>query len=348
MATGQWSTINDVISRTTSEGNMGVIAEMLATSSQIYEDMLMKEASEIGGHEFIFRTSIPTGYFTTYNRGVPVAKSTTNKGRVGIGRLEVYSQIDYRLAMDTGTPEDYRLSEDQAFIQGMSQTMAKTIFYGNTAVDPAQFMGFSSFYNTVNPALQPNAVNVLDGGGTGSSNSSLWLIGWGEREIFGIYPRGSTGGFIHENLGRDRPGRDSAGDLFETLTSRFEHKLGICPMNWQYGVRLANLDVTSNGLNGPNADDLFVQMARMVRQTPVGTKESSGITQLDAPSDPSPGVRFSFYSNRTVTHFMEVQSIRGRNVLLHMDEYAGRTIMSYRGYPIKIVDQLLTTEAQVV
>lgn len=348
MATGQWSNINDVISRTDSEGKMRMIAELLSTASEIYPDLYMQEGNQIGGHEFSFRTSIPSGVFTTYNQGVPTSKSTTAKSHVGIGRLETYSQIDMRLAKDSGNVEAYRLSEDQAFLQGMSQTMARSIFYGNTAVNKSQFMGFSSFYNTLNTAVQPNAVNVFDGGGTGSSNMSIWLIGWGERQNFGIYPHGAeSGGLIHENLGQ-QPAYDSAGNRFESFVSRFEHSLGICPMNWEYAARLCNLDVTSAGLNGPNALDLFPALNRMVLAMPSATKEASGITQLDAPGDPSPGVRFSFYTNRYGKYFLELQSIRNRNVIQTPDEYAGKVIDTYRGVPIKLVDQLISNEAQVI
>lgn len=348
MATGQWSNINDVISRTDETGKMRMIAEMLSTSSEIIPDLYMQEGNQIGGHEFAFRSSIPGGVFTTYNQGVPTAKSTTAKGHVSIGRLETYSQIDQRLAKDSGNVQAYRLSEDQAFLQGMTQTMTRTIFYGNTAVNSNQFMGFSSFYNTLNTALQPNAVNVFDGGGTGSSNMSIWLIGWGERQNFGIYPHGAmSGGLIHEDKG-EQPAYDSAGNRFESYLSRFEYSLGICPMNWEYAARLANLDVTSAGLAGPNAIDLFPELNKLVLKMPAATKESSGITQLDAPGDPSPGVRFSFYTNRYGKYFLELQSIRNRNVLQTPAEYAGMVIDSYRGIPIKLVDQLLSTEAQVI
>ena len=75
---------------------------------------------------------------------------------------------------------------------------------------------------------------------------------------------------------------------------------------------------------------------------------SSGITKTDAPNDPSPGIRPVIFANRTIRHWMDVQSIRDRNVLLSPDQSAGVVNSQWRGIPIAVVDQLLGTEARVV
>ncbi len=42
---------------------------------------------------------------------------------------------------------------------------------------------------------------------------------------------------------------------------------------------------------------------------------------------------------------MEIQAIRNKNVLLKMEEYAGQTVQTWRGVPIRNVDALLNTES---
>lgn len=349
MATGQWPTLQDVASRVDKDGKQKYIAEMLSKCNDVWDDLMFKEASEIGGHDFAFRTSLPGGYWTSYNQGVPVGKSTTNQGRVGLGRLEGFSQIDMRLADDTTDSAAFRLSEDVAFMEGMSQTMTEAIFYGSTTSNPFEFVGFSSFYNTVNTSVQPNALNVIDGGGTGSSNASVWLLGWGDKTIFGLYPRGSdSAGLKMEDLGNTVMGYDSVGNMFRAYTTHFKHTMGICPMDWRFGARMCNIDTTSAGLKGPNAVDLFANMSDMVLMMPTGSKATSGITKTDAPDDPSPGTRQVFYCDRLVRSAMDKQAIRDRNVLISMHDYAGIPIMGYRTIPIKVVDQLINNEARVV
>ena len=98
---------------------------------------------------------------------------------------------------------------------------------------------------------------------------------------------------------------------------------------------------------GPNALDIFATMAEIMLFPPHLGKGTSGITKTDAKNDPAPGIRPVFYTNRTGRHWMDVQAMRDRNVLLRLEDYAGRVTDNYRGIPVKISDQLLNTEARV-
>lgn len=343
MATGSWPTILDVANRLDPDGKIPVIAEMLSQSNDYSDDVPWVQANEHTGHEFVFRTSIPGGAWRSYNMGIPYAKSTTAKARIGLGMLEDYSQVDRALGEHSGDLQGFRRSEDNAFLEGMSQTIAQTFWYGNTAVTPAEFMGLSPFYNTINTATAQNAANVLNGGGVGNNNTSLWLVGWSPETIFAVFPRGSKAGLDMEDKGDVTPGFDSLGNRFEAYTSWFRQQAGLCPKDWRYAARCANIDVTNAGLAGPNALDLFATMADMLLLFPKLTRSTSGITKTDATEDdvtPRP----VWYTNRTGRHWMDVQAMRDRNVLLRIEDYAGMPIDGYRGIPVKIVDQILNTE----
>ncbi len=304
------------------------------------------EANEHTGHEFVFRTSIPAGSWRSYNMGVPYQKSTTAKARVGLGMLEDYSQVDRALAEHSGDREKFRESEDVAFLEGMSQTIAETVFYGNTVANPATFMGFAPFYNTINTATALNAANVVSALGSNNANTSLWLIGWGAERIFGVFPRGSRAGLDMEDKGDVTPAFDSLGNRYEAYTSWFRQQAGICPKDWRFGARLCNIDVTNatNGLQGANPPDLFILMDQMLLLFP--KLKQSGVMKTDAPHDDY-GVRPVFYCNRTLRHAMNQQSIRNRNVLIGMKDYAGEPVEGYRQIPIKIVDQIVNNETNV-
>lgn len=347
MATGAWPTLADLTSRMNGAGKQQYIAEMLSQAIAIMDDMPMVEANEIGGHEFVYRTSIPAGSWRQYNMGVPYSKSTTAKARVGLGSLEDYSQIDRMLAEDSGDIDQFRQNEDVAFLEGMGQTIEQTCWYGNTTVTPAEFMGLSPFYNTVSANTAQNAANVIDGGGVGSDNASIWLLCWGTRTIFGLYPRGSKAGLSSEDKGDTVPGYDALGNRFEAYTTWFRQQMGLCPQDWRFGARIANIDVTAAGLAGPSPLDIFATMRQMLLLPPYMGKPS-GITKTDAPNDPAPGMRPVIYSNRTVRHWADVQAMRDRNVLLRLEDYAGAPCTVFDGIPWKVSDQLLITEDRVV
>jgi hypothetical protein len=329
-------------------GKQAYIAEMMSQANAFLEYMPWIESNEMGGHEFVFRTSIPAGSWRQINQGVPYSKSTTAKARVGIGALEDYSQVDRLLAEDSGDVAGFRKNEDVAFLEGMGQTIIQTFWYGNTAANPAEFMGFSTFYNTVATGSAANASNVIDGGGTGNNNLSIWLLCFGERTIHGLYPRGSKAGLDMQDKGDTTPGFDSVGNRFEAYTSWFRQQAGLCPIDWRYGVRIANIDTTNAGLAGPNAPDIFALLAQAAYLPPTLGRKQSGITTTDAPNNPSPSIRPVIFTNRTGRHWMDIQSIRDRNVLMNMRESAGVVNEEWRGVPIEVVDQLLNNEARVV
>ena len=149
MATGAWPTLLDLTSRLDGAGKQMTLAEMLSQCNDVWDFLPVKEANEIGGHEFAFRTSLPAGFWRSINQGTPYSKSTSAKTRLGIGVLEDWSQVDRLLAEASGDIEAFRASEMVAFMEGMSQTMVQGIFYGNAATTPASFNGLSVFYNTV-------------------------------------------------------------------------------------------------------------------------------------------------------------------------------------------------------
>ena len=241
-----------------------------------------------------------------------------------------------------------REKEDIAHMEGLSQQQATTLPYGNQLTTPEQFTGFAPFFNTVTLATAQNAVNVFDCGGTGSSNASIWLIGWGDSTCYGIYPKGSKGGLVFEDKGDVVPGFDANQQRFEAYTTMFQWQLGLCIEDWRYIVRLCNLDTTTAGLLGQTPADIFAILARAIVRLPTAGRTVSGITKTDAPDKMSPAIRLKLYMDRTVRAACDVQAIRDKNVLLSPTDYAGRPIVNWRNIPIGVQDSLLNTESRVI
>lgn len=347
MATGSFPTISDLTSRMDNNAKPMRIAELMSQATPTLRDMPFKEGTEMMGHTFSYRTSIPRGAFRQLNQGVGYSKSTTGKATLGMADLEGYSQVDRLLAEMSGSVETFRNSEEVAFLEGMGQNWEETLWYGNSVENPAEFMGLSNFYNTLNQGTAQNATNVLNGGGAGSDNASMWLICWGLNQIYGTYPRNSQAGLVSEDKADTTPGYDAAGNRFEAYTMWFRQMGNIVPEDWRYGVRIANLDVTAAGLAGPTAPDLYLLMAQADMMPPTLSKEASGITEVDAPTDPSPAIMAYWYMNRTLRFWMDAQGMRNRNVLLSLTDAAGKVQDVVRGIRVRVADRLLVSEQAV-
>lgn len=347
MATGAPLTLIDLARRTDPNGDAADVAELLSQANEVYDDMVWKEGNTNTGHVFTVRTGIPTGSWRYLNQGVPMSKSTTAQGRVNCGLLEAQSTIDQELIEMADDQNKFRYEEDNAFLEGLSQTLAQTLFYGNALINPASFTGLSPYYNTLSTANAANAANVFNGGGVGANNASIWVIGWSPRSVYGVFPKGSTAGLKVEPLAQE-VAYDNAGNPYRAKMTWFRQKAGICVEDWRWAVRIADLDVTSAGLGGVNPFDIFANgLTKAVLRLPKMARGVSGITETDARSEQGMVVRPAIYCNRTMRGFMDIQALRDKNVLIGLKDYAGAPTESFRSVPIRVVDQLSSTEAAV-
>lgn len=326
------------------DGSIAIIAELLSQCNEIMKDMIWQEANQPLSHKTTVRVGLPQGVWRAAGQGVPSSKTLTAQFTDSIGELVDYSVVDKSIAQLNGNVAKFRYSEDMGHIEGLSQQVASAMFYSNEATNPTQFTGFAPRYNTINTATAKNAANVLNAGGTASSNLSIWLIGWGDHTTFGIFPKGSQAGLIYEDKGDITPQYDSNGNRFEAYTSLFQWKVGLCVKDWRYNVRICNVDTTTAGLQGPTPPDLFTLMSRAVVRLPTASRRLSGITESDAPGDPVPGIMPAWYVNRTGREYMDTQAIRDRNVLLSSKDYAGDPVVMFRDVAIRVVDALTNTE----
>lgn len=243
--------------------------------------------------------------------------------------LEAISEVDVDLAKLNGNEAAFRLSESAAFLEAMSQEMAQTLFYGNSGTAPEEITGLAARYSTISGAV--NGQNVISGGGAGSDNTSIWLVGWGPRSIHGIYPKGSTAGLQHKDMGEQliQTGTGIGTGRMRAYVDHFQWKCGIALHDWRYVVRIANIDV-SNLVSESSAADVIKLMTKAMHRLP----SLGGVTPV-------------FYCNRTVRQMLDIQAQAKANVLLAVGEEEGRPKTSFRGVPIRTADQLLNTEATI-
>jgi len=319
-------TIVDVAKRKDPDGKIDMIVEMLNETNEVLDDMTFLEGNLPTGHRVTVRTGLPTATWRAYNAGVPNSKSRTAQLDFATGMLESYAEIDKALADLNGNSAAFRMSEDRAFLEAMNQEMTQTLFYGSKS-SPTEFVGLSSIYNSISTDETEAGYNILDGGGTGSDNTSVWLIVWGPNTLFGIYPQGSTAGWQHNDLGEETL-FDGSNNKYQGYRTHYKWDSGLCVKDHRFAVRIANLDY-SNLAAGTGADliDLMSEATEQVESLTMG--------------------RPAFYMNRKVRTLLRKQMRDKTNVNLTFDTAMGKEVMSFDGIPVRRCDQLLLTEAQV-
>lgn len=339
-------TLADWAKRLDDEYKVATIVELLSLTNEILDDMLFVEGNLPTGNKTTVRTGLPSSTWRLLNYGVQPSKSTTAQIIDTCGNLEAYAQVDKDIADLNGNTAAFRLSETVSFLESMSQTVASAIFYGNTSVNPERFTGLSPRYNTVSTATAQSAANVIDAGGTGSTNTSIWFVVWGERTIQGIFPKGKIAGLQHRDMG-EWTATDPAGGMYQVYRDHFKWEVGLTVRDWRYAVRIANIDVNLLITGSGSAANLLNLLVKAVNRLPT-TGGASAVTKSDAPSVAGAMGKCVIYCNRTIRTYLELQAMNKTNTLLKLEEVDGKPFMSWRGIPVKNCDALLNTEARVV
>jgi hypothetical protein len=204
-------TLLDVAKSLDPSGATADVIELLNQTNEILLDAVWAEGNLPTGHRTTVRTGLPTVVWRKLYGGVPPSKSTRAQVDEATGMLEARNEIDVDVANLNGNTAAFRLSEASSFLEAMNETMASTLFYGDVSVNPERFTGLATRYGTISGA--GNANNIIDCGGTGSNNCSIWLMNWGDQTVTGIFPKGSKAGVFHEDLGTI--------DAFDSNNNRF-------------------------------------------------------------------------------------------------------------------------------
>lgn len=329
------STYADVAKRLDPSGGIAGILEILNRSNPILNDMLTREANDGSGHKTTVRTGIPEAAWRLLNYGVPRVKSTTAAVRDTSGMLEVYAECDKDLADLSGNAKAYRLSEASAIMEGMSQQMAETLFYGNTALNPERFLGVAPRYSTGVVANAASAANVFNAGGLDAlHNTSAYLISWGENATHGIYPKGSTAGLRHKDLG-EQTLVDDAGGQYQGYRDHFKWDLGLTVRDWRANARVANIETDE-------LDDLTKVKALL--RAMIDAAEATPIAGEDSNAGNSRRAWYVSKSVRSALRWGILENIAGN---LTWENWMGKRVVMLDSIPVYRVDAILETEALV-
>ena len=344
------NTLIDVAKSFGPDGKVATVAELLNQSNELITHMNFIEGNLPTGHKGVVRTGLPAVTLRSFYKGVAASKS----GRATIedvcAMAEGRNEIDVDLANLNGNTAALRFSESLAFVESMNQTFAQQLIYGDTSVNPDGVLGLTPRYNSLSAT---NAQNIIDAGGSGSDNTSVWLVVWGENTVTGIYPKGSQAGLTQEDLGVI-DAFDENNNRFRAYGEIWKWKFGLHIKDWRYAVRIANIDVSDLiGQTGTQAitaatwlNKLMIRALARIPSMGMGTatfmasrtvKEMLSIGALDKSQN-----ALSFTAGVNQFGTVTAGSVAGQGTGIQGGQ------LNFMGVPVLTVDQLLATEARVV
>jgi hypothetical protein len=335
------ATLVDIAKRLDPDGKIARIAELLNQDNEVLDDIVWAEGNLPTGDRTTVRTGLPGVSFRALNEGVPRSKSDVSQFDEGAAMLEGFSEVDRKEAILSGDVAQFRLSEAAAFYEAMNQAFTTNLFYGNAAASPKAFTGFGPRFNAIS-GNTTTGQNIIDAGGTGTDNYSIYLIVWDPMKVRCIYPKNTKAGLFHEDAS-DSPNStasdgfpagtvlyDASGNPYMGYRDHFEWNCGLSIKDYRYVVRIANIDrsdLSNTMATGANIQDLLTQAEERVQNL---------------------NGRAAFYAPRNITTMLRRQLLNSKNAFLSLDEVGGRKVTTFNGIPIRRVDALNVNEARVV
>ncbi len=311
--------IKELTARIDPRGQAAKIAEVLQQKNAILEDIPWLEANETFTNRTVRRSAEPTGSFRKLNLGIAPAASKTTPIVDVVGLLESYSKIDERVVAAAPSPREFRSTEDMAHVAGMGKTIADKLFTGNANTTSEEFSGLNVRLDAT------GQTNVVDAGGSGGDETSIYIVTWSPDYTYGIYGRGMTGGIKAEDLGLQMI--EASGIINTWWVTHFVWEAGLVVRNERGIGRIANIEssktATSNAFNEDDLIDLMVEM------------------------DLLPSTRI--YVNRNIFAQMWKRLKDKNNVYFTRNDGldAGGLPISFNGVPIRLVEQIGNAQTAV-
>ncbi len=317
---------------------IGKVAEVLVKQNPMLNDIPYMEMNEGTRHIEEIRSALPDVYYRKANQPIPASKTTTEERTFTAAHFESKSQIDQKVASRGGADRVAynRWNQAQGHIQAHANEHAALTIYGSPSDDPLKTAGLMDIYSTL-ATSEATSNQIIDAGGTQSDNTSVLLVCWGERSIFGVYPKGtqaglkrtdhSAGGKLVQIHGTDVNG--NAG-TFWGFEEQFEIDHGLVVKDYRQGARLANIDISS--LIAGSGVDLIEAMIKLTYK-------------IDSLENGQP----VFYVNRTIEAWLDLQAVNkvGAGGGITYENYQGQRVMHFRKIPVRRSDALLNTEDRV-
>jgi hypothetical protein len=312
------------------------IINLLAQYNPILTDAPSFECNDGTSHKTTVMTGLPSVIWGRLYQGVPATKGTRQTVKDTCGYMKTACEVDADMVDVFEKAEDkanMRLSEAEAHLEALSQEAASSIFYADIRTEPDKFMGFAPRFSDLSA---DNGTQIIDGGGVGNDNTSIWFITWDRSGSHLLRPKGANLGIERKDAGNEYYAQDGNGDKYHAYREDFKWHIGLTVRNWQYISRVANIDVSDLTIDAATGADV-VNLMTEAYYAHKGRRLQKGKTII--------------YANTNIVKYLDYQARykTDQNLFLTYGEQGpnAKEVLMFRGLPIHETDALLNTEEAV-
>jgi hypothetical protein len=322
--TSEYSLVEQV-KRLNPDGTLATIVEVLNRKmGSMLEEAPWIRSNDIWTNKTVRRASLPSASRRKLNSGVAAGVSQTTEIMDVMEMLEIYAKYDKAWIDSFDNPAQVRLQEAKAFIEGMGQQLISDILYCNSNADPDGMHGLAPRLSTVDGEMVINAT------GTGSDVTSMYVVTWGENEVFLTYPKNIPNfGIEHKDLGEvtlveyDSTGL-ATGREYQGYKDWFGVKCGLVVRDPRCIGRIANIETATAGFD----EDYLIKLLENM--------EINNSTRIYCNQTLITQARIILKDKANV-HWVPVQGL------------SGLPFLTFDGIPVRKIDKsiLLNTESAI-
>ena len=341
--TQNFLSLADVYKRTDGMGAVADIIEMMNNTSQdIFEDFVMRPCNQGTKHLHTIRSGLGSVAWGALYEGIPQSKSSTQQVTETTGFVEKLCSIDTRLLdLHKDNEQAIRAQESEADIEAMAQELITAMFYHNPATNARLPKGLGARFGSLATSGAGN--QIVDAGGTGSDNTSIWLVTWGGRSgLNALHPANLAAGIKQEDKGEQRV-LDAAGNPYYVKEELVSSHMGFGLGDYRMVSRVANIDVSDVAAG---TVDLYGFLRKAYYKL-----QNRRLSKVRG-SDDGEQMHTVMYCNSDIMEALDgLQTNSGSSdnfTRLSVGEIEGKEVTTYRRLPIREADAILNTEARVV
>lgn len=309
------------------DGGILTIAELLNQENELMMDAVAQMANGIRAHVTAVRTDLPQIFPRKINQGSTTKYPQSKQIEDQIMLLEAWPKIDEQLVDPYPDPKKARASQLRSYIEAFAQAFNQNLFYGN-AGDVGEIDGFSTIYNDSSMA------NVdVTASGAGSDTTSIWLAEWNTMKLSLIYPKDSKSvGLFNKDWGKKESVDASNGGSFAAYVSQMKMEFGWSNADARALQRLANIetDISTADTGSLLDTDEVRKLVAMRNRLP---KRGKG--------------KVAMYANRDLFTQFDIWAMEKVNGFYYESNISGSPLTMFQGIPIRLVEQLSSTETAI-
>lgn len=297
-------------------------------------DLPMQECNAVDHHLITRSTGNIAVGKRRINQGVAPQQGAQTQVRETCAMYESRSHMDealYSLAnAKEGGGNKARYNADMQHVKGQAESFFADLIYGDESSDPDEFNGLATRFATPSTTINTQGFQMVSGGGTGSTNTSIFGLVLGDY-CYGIHKAGSPVGIQMVDNGKQEIYDSTTGGRVTKYETVHRLDAGLAIADYHAAGRICNIDVSLLSKSATSGADLDNLMQRLIARLDLG---------LGQPVLWVPFVIESFLRQ-------QLSNKANNNLTWDFIEEEDRRVMMYGGIPIRRVDAILSTEGTV-